>query len=164
MGAGDELVEEVDGAGRPVRAVSRAEMRRQNLLHRAVYVLVVDAAARLLVHRRASWKDVWPGRWDVAFGGVAAVGETASATATRELAEEAGVDGPLRHLGSGRYEDSEVRVVGEVFLASSDGPFTFADGEVVETARVPLADLPGWVASHEVCPDSVAVALPLLER
>jgi isopentenyldiphosphate isomerase len=160
--ASHEPVEELDAAGRPLRLVTRAEMRAGNLLHRAVYVLVVDASDRLLVHRRADWKDVWPGRWDVAFGGVAAVGEDPADTARRELAEEAGVEAPLRRLGHGRYEDAEVRVMGDVFLARSDGPFTFADGEVVETAWVAPSELPAWLAGRPVCPDSVAIALPLL--
>ena len=160
-GAGAERVEEVDGAGHVVRVVARAEMRRRNLLHRAVYVLVVDAG-RLLVHRRAGWKDVWPGRWDVAFGGVAGVGERPLATANRELAEEAGVAAPLETLGSGRYEDGEVRVMGEVFLARTGGPFSFQDGEVVETEWVPLPGIDAWLACHATCPDGVAIALPLL--
>ncbi|HSR26321.1 MAG TPA: NUDIX domain-containing protein, partial [Candidatus Eisenbacteria bacterium] len=132
--AAGEPVEEVDDAGRVVRVVSRAAMRAGNLRHRAVYVLVLDRSGRLLVHRRADWKDVWPGRWDVAFGGVAGVGETAAETARRELAEEAGIEAALERLGTGRYEDGDVRVLGEVFLARAEGPFRFADGEVVETA------------------------------
>ncbi|HLH67603.1 MAG TPA: NUDIX domain-containing protein [Candidatus Dormibacteraeota bacterium] len=159
---GEELVEELDPEGRPLRVVPRAEMRQRNLRHRAVYVLVLDHQDRLLVHRRAPWKDVWPDRWDVAIGGVARVGEPPQDTARRELAEEAGVTAPLAHLGHGRYEDAEVRVVGEVFLARCDGPFTFPDGEVVETAWVPWPHLPAWLADHPVCPDSVAIALPAL--
>jgi isopentenyldiphosphate isomerase len=160
--AAEEPVEEVDEAGRPVRVVTRAEMRARNLRHRAVYIVVLDAAGRLLAHRRAGWKDVWPDRWDVAFGGVAAAGEAPHETAARELAEEAGVSAALLPLGSGRYEDAEVRVVGDAFLARSDGPFTFADGEVVETTWVAPADLPAWLAGRSLCPDSVAIALPLL--
>jgi isopentenyldiphosphate isomerase len=160
----EELVEELDALGRPVRVVTRAEMRAGNLRHRAVYVLVLDAAGRLLAHRRADWKDVWPGRWDVAFGGVAGVGEPPEEAARRELAEEAGVAAPLQRLGDGRYEDAEVRVRGDVFLARFDGPFTFADGEVVETAWVPVEELAGWLAGRSLCPDSVEIALPLLRR
>jgi isopentenyldiphosphate isomerase len=158
----EELVEELDQGGRPLRVVTRAEMRRRNLRHRAVYVLLLDHRDRLLVHRRAPWKDVWPDRWDVAVGGVAKVGEPPEVTARRELAEEAGVEVPLLYLGRGRYEDAEVRVVGEVFLARHDGPFTFLDGEVVETAWIARPDLPAWLAGHAVCPDSVAIALPAL--
>jgi len=97
-----EPVEELDALGKPLRVVTRAEMRAGNLRHRAVYVLVLDRAGRLLAHRRADWKDVWPGRWDVAFGGVAGVGEAPLETARRELAEEAGVAAPLERLGEGR--------------------------------------------------------------
>lgn len=157
-----ELVEEVDEGGRVLSVVSRADVRRRNLRHRAVYVLVLDSGGRLLAHRRADWKDVWPGRWDVAFGGVAGVGEAPGDTARRELAEEAGVQAPLEPLGGGRYEDGEVRVLGEVFMARSDGPFTFPDGEVVETAWVAPDGLPAWVGGRLLCPDSVAIALPLL--
>lgn len=164
MAASHEAVEEVDERGRPLRVVSRAEMRYGNLRHRAVYVLVVDAVGRLLVHRRADWKDVWPGRWDVAFGGVAGVGETPAETARRELAEEAGVTAAVEPLGGGRYEDAEVRVVGDAFLTRCEGPFTFADGEVVETTWVAVDELPAWLAGRAVCPDSVAIALALLPR
>jgi len=159
-----EPVEELDALGKPLRVVTRAEMRAGNLRHRAVYVLVLDRAGRLLAHRRADWKDVWPGRWDVAFGGVAGVGEAPLETARRELAEEAGVAAPLERLGEGRYEDGEVRVRGDVFLARSEGPFTFADGEVVETEWVAADELPAWLAARSLCPDSMAIALPLLGR
>src|SRR5215467_9574640 len=162
MSAADEPVEEVDAQGSAVRVVSRAEMRAGNLRHRAVYVLVLDGAGRLLAHRRADWKDVWPGRWDVAFGGVAGVGEAPVDTARRELAEEAGVAAPLERLGGGSYEDAEVRVRGDVFLARTEGPFTFADGEVVETEWVALDDLAAWLAERSLCPDAVAIAVPLL--
>ena len=45
-----------------------------------------------------------------------------SGAAGRELAEEAGVEAPLEHLGPGRYEDGAVRELAEVFLARSAGP------------------------------------------
>ena len=173
MSAADESVEVLDGEGRSVAVVTRGELRRGNLRHRAVYVLVVDLGGdshpaplrrrRLLVHRRAAWKDVYPGRWDVAFGGVVQAGESADETARRELAEEAGIDAALRWLGGGRYEDTRARVFGDVYLAESEGPFTFSDGEVVETEWVELGGLRDWLARHEVCDDSVALSLPLLE-
>jgi isopentenyldiphosphate isomerase len=137
-------------------------MRRGNLRHRAVYVLVLSSQEHLLVHRRADWKDVWPSRWDVAFGGVAAVDEAPLVAARRELAEEAGIDAPLTRLGHGAYEDDDVRVMGDVFLARSDGPFRFADGEVVESGWVAPGELDVWLATHATTPDSVEIVLPLV--
>jgi 8-oxo-dGTP pyrophosphatase MutT (NUDIX family) len=159
--SGTELVDVVDEDGRVVATVTRAEMRRRRLRHRTVFIAVTDPAGkRLLVHRRADWKDIAPGWWDVAFGGVVGAGEGWDDAAARELQEEAGVTAPLEALGGSTYEDDAVAEVCRVYVARADGPFTFADGEVVEVAWVDLGALPGWLEGRSVCPDSVAVVLP----
>ena len=100
------MVEVVDERGVVVRLATRAEMRAGNLRHRSVAVVVVTGAGEVVAHRRADWKDVWPGRWDVCFGGVVGVGEGWRDAARRELAEEAGVEVPDAALhersGAGR--------------------------------------------------------------
>ena len=159
---GDALVDVVDDHGVVLRTATRREVRAANLLHRSVFIAVIDGAGRLVVHQRADWKDIWPSRWDIAFGGVVDAGETFAAAAARELAEEAGIDAPLEVLGSGRYEDDAVREVAEVLLARSDGPFSFPDGEVAASDRVPLTELDAWVTAHDVVPDSLAIVGPLL--
>lgn len=152
----------VDDLGTVVATTTRREVRAANLLHRSVFVAVVDEGDRVVVHQRADWKDIWPGRWDIAFGGVVDAGEAWEHAAARELAEEAGIAPALVHLGSGRYEDASVREVAEVYLARSSGPFTFPDGEVAASDRVPLADLGPWITEHDLVPDSVAIVLPHL--
>jgi isopentenyldiphosphate isomerase len=158
-----ELVDHLDDRGAVVEVVTRQEMRAQNLRHRSVAVVVVSSRNELLVHRRADWKDVWPSRWDLAFGGVVAAGEAWEDAAARELFEEAGVHAPLDYLGEEGYEDEHVRELARVYLARCDGPFTHGDGEVVETAWVPLTDLCAWVAGHELCPDNVVLVPPRLD-
>ena len=161
--AASELVDVVDPDGRVLEVVTRAEMRRRRLRHRTVFVAVVDPDdRRLLVHRRADWKDTAPGWWDIAFGGVVAAGEGWDAAAVRELEEEAGVRAPLEPLGAAAYEDEAVKEVCRVYRARSEGPFTFADGEVTEVAWVDLDAVPAWLDGRQVCPDSVAVVLPRL--
>jgi len=108
-------------------------------------------------------KDIWPGWWDVAVGGVMAPGESGLDAAQRELAEEVGLTGvDVLPLGSGAYEDPNVKLVAESYLCRSDGPFTFSDGEVTETAWVPLNQVVEWLGTHQVLPDSVALVLPRL--
>lgn len=158
-----ELVEVVHRSGAVERVVTRAEMRRDRLRHRCTYILVVDAERRVIVHQRADWKDVWPSRWDLAFGGVAAVAEAWDDAARRELLEEAGIDTPLTSVASGAYEDTDVAVLGQVYLARSDGPFTFPDGEVARAERVPVVDVLSWIAGRPHCPDSVSLAAPTLQ-
>jgi 8-oxo-dGTP pyrophosphatase MutT (NUDIX family) len=162
-GPGSELVEVVDRDGNVVEVVTRAEVRAGNLRHRCTYVAVVTGRDELVVHQRAAWKDVYPGFWDVCFGGVVAVGEGWEASARRELAEEAGVAGtPLTDLGPLSYDAPDGRIVGRVFLARYDGRLTCPDGEVVALDRIPVSEIDGWLRGRQVCPDSKAAALPLV--
>jgi isopentenyldiphosphate isomerase len=136
-------------------------MRARRLRHRSVFVAVVSSQGELLVHQRSMLKDIWPGWWDIAVGGVVAIGESFESAASRELAEEVGIVGQqIDFLGSGAYEDPEVKLVAQCFLCRSDGPFEFSDGEVSQTEWVPVAMLHGWLKSHQVLPDSVALVLP----
>jgi 8-oxo-dGTP pyrophosphatase MutT (NUDIX family) len=148
----------VDDADVVVATVPRAVMRRQRLRHRVTFVVVRSSDGRILVHRRSDDKDVWPGRWDLAVGGVVTAGEGYDDAARRELAEEVGVHGvPLVPLGGGRYEDDDVRIVARLYEAVHDGPFSFADGEVVEARFVTAAELQERLARHSFVPDSVAL-------
>jgi isopentenyldiphosphate isomerase len=92
VGASGERVEVVDEHDHVNEVVLRRRMRAENLRHRAVYILVTDSADRLLIHRRSDAKDVWPGRWDIAAGGVVGVDESYDSAARRELVEELGID------------------------------------------------------------------------
>lgn len=158
-----EEVEEVDRSGNVIRVISRREMRATAARHRAVFIAVLSSAHELLVHRRALTKDIWPGWWDVAVGGVMAPGETAENAANRELQEELGISNiALVPLGSGAYDDSDVRLISASYLCRHDGPFTFSDGEVIESAWVPLTELLDWLRTHQVLPDSRALVLPFL--
>ncbi|MGE0877208.1 MAG: NUDIX domain-containing protein [Acidimicrobiia bacterium] len=161
--AGRELVDVVDAADVVVATVTRAEMRRRNLRHRSVGIVVTDGAGRVLVHRRADDKDVWPGRWDLAVGGVLGAGESYADAATRELAEEIGVEG-LRpaEIGRGTYEDGEVAALYRLYGVRHGGPFRFADGEVVEARFVTAAELAERLVRDSWVPDSVALAVPLV--
>ncbi|NNF53875.1 MAG: NUDIX domain-containing protein [Acidimicrobiales bacterium] len=165
MNPGEEMVEVVDEDGIVIDVVSRAEMRAGVLRHRSTYVAVVRPDDRLVVHRRADWKDINPGYWDIAFGGVAGVGESWPMAAERELAEEAGVvDVPLTDLGRGAYDAEDGHIVAALFLARTDKRIVPEDGEVVEIGEVPLSDLDAWARSHNVCGDSMALIAPFLRQ
>lgn len=161
MSAADELVEEVDRDGTVLGIVTRAEVRARGVRHRTVFIAVLDGAGdRLLVHRRADWKDVWPGAWDLAFGGICGVGEPWVEAAERELAEESGLRAAVTLVGEGTFEADGVAEVARVFTARSDDEPTCPDGEVAEVAWVPVAGLRAWVAERVVCPDSIALVVP----
>jgi isopentenyl-diphosphate delta-isomerase len=159
----NEMVEEVDLTGAVLGLISRRSMREGRVRHRAVYVAVLSHSGDLLVHQRAQTKDLWPGWWDVAVGGVVAPGETFEAAAIRELAEEIGIEGvAVTPLGTGAYEDADVRLVASCFVCRTDGPFTFADGEVTAAHWVAPAETLTWLGSRPFLPDSIALVLPRL--
>lgn len=160
---GDELVDVVDDDDRVLHTVSRRVMRAERLMHRAVFIAVQHPDGRLLVHRRSEAKDLWPGWWDLAVGGVVASGEAYDDAARRELAEEVGITGAEPEpLGGGRYVDADVALVGRCYRVVHPGPFTFADGEVVEARWVTVAELDAAVTTMRFLPDSLALLRPLL--
>jgi 8-oxo-dGTP pyrophosphatase MutT (NUDIX family) len=159
-----ELVDVVDADDVVTATVSRAEMRRGRLRHRAVSIAVVGSDGRLLIHRRADTKDIWPGWWDIAAGGVVSAGETFDDAARRELAEELGVHADeMQHLGKASYHDDDVALIGCGYVVRHDGPFAFTDGEITEVRWVTRADLDRLIAAERFVPDNLALLLPLLD-
>jgi isopentenyldiphosphate isomerase len=161
---GSELVEEVDVAGGVVRTVTRAQMRAERLRHRSVFIAVINDDGEVLVHRRSETKDLWPGYWDIAVGGVVAAGEEWDSAAHREVREEVGIEGAtLTLISTGAYEDDMVRLHARMYMTRHNGPFTFPDGEVVEARWLAARDLMEWLSAKPFLPDSLALVLPHLE-
>ena len=159
----DEMVEEIDITGNVLRLVPRRKMRAEQLCHRSVFIAVMSEKGDLLVHKRAETKDIWPGWWDVAVGGVVGPGETWADAAVRELYEELGIEGTrLTLLGIGAYRDPDVQLVAATFLCHTEGPFAFADGEITEAHWVSQTEIPVWLQAKQFLPDSVALVLPRL--
>lgn len=127
--------------------------------------LAISASTTVVVHQRADWKDVYPGYWDLAFGGVCGVAEPWLASARRELAEEAGIDDAVVFpVGAGRHVDDTGSVFGAVFLALSTRFPQPEDGEVVAVDIVEIGRLEAWMEGRPVCPDSKAMVTTVLDR
>jgi isopentenyldiphosphate isomerase len=159
--AGDELVEHVDEHGAVIEVVTRRRMRAENLRHRSVAIIVQAGDGRLLVHRRAEHKDVFPGWWDLAAGGVVAAGEGDDSAAARELAEELGITGVTPEpVGVGSHADQHAKEICRVYRVVHDGPYRFDDGEVVETRLVTPTELAGLLARERFVPGGLKIVLP----
>jgi len=158
-----EPVDVVDAHDRVLRTVTRAEMRAGRLRHRAVFIAVQGSDGRLLVHRRSDHKDVWPGWWDIAVGGVVASGEGWDDAAQRELGEELGVTAALESSGGGAYDDDDVSLIGRSYRCVHDGPFHFTDGEITEVRWVDAVGLAELRRDAPFVPDSLVLVLPHLD-
>lgn len=131
MDSVDEIVAIVDENNLIVDAVPRTVMRTQNLPHRACYILVFNSQQKIFLQKRTQSKDVYPGYYDIATGGVVLAGETYEESAERELAEEIGAKNiPLSKHFDFFHQDSHCRVWGRVFSCIYDGKIVLQKEEV----------------------------------
>jgi len=91
----DEELDVVDERDEIVGSASREEIHRRGLLHRSVHVFLVDGAGRIYLQKRSGWKKEHPLRWDSSASGHVLKGESYARAASRELAEELGIEAPV---------------------------------------------------------------------
>jgi isopentenyldiphosphate isomerase len=157
----EEIVTIVDRDNTPIGAVTRRIMRQQRLIHRASYILVFNAQGELFIQKRSLSKDIYPGYWDLAAGGVVLAGESYEESAQRELHEELGLAGvKLRPLFDQYYEDATNRVWGRIFACTSNGPFILQAAEIDHGQFITLDQIEQLHQTEPVTPDG----LQLLQR
>lgn len=126
----EEVIVIVDENDAKIGTATRAEMRRQNLIHRASYILVFNSSGAVFVQKRTKTKDIYPSYYDIAAGGVVQADETYEESAKRELQEELGISGTLTFLFENYYADGNNKVWGHVFSCLHEGPFVLQKEEV----------------------------------
>jgi hypothetical protein len=63
-------------------------------------------------------------------------------------------------MGTGAYADDDVKLVAACFEVVCDGPFSYSDGEIIETQWIALRDLRSRIRQDSFLPDSIALVLP----
>src|SRR6266496_5076061 len=86
----------VDKNDRILRYARRSDVHGNNLLHRAVHILIFNQAGDVYLQQRSRWKDRHPLKWDSSAAGHVSAAESYDETARRELKEELGVSVPLQ--------------------------------------------------------------------
>src|SRR6266498_3247086 len=130
MSTADEIVAIVDEHNNVVGAAPRREMRARNLPHRSTYILVFNSRGALYVQKRTMKKDVFPGYYDVAAGGVVLAGESYEEGARRELGEELGITATrLEALFEFYFASPDARVWGAAFKCVHDGGIVLQEEE-----------------------------------
>lgn len=152
---GEEWFDLVDEHDAVVGRATRREVHARGLRHRAVHVLVFDAAGRVFLQKRSMRKDMSPGLWDSSCSGHLDAGEGYDAAAVRELGEEIGLHGarPERWFYVSACEETGAEFCW-IYRLWHDGPLTLnADeierGEWVEPAEV-TRRIGAW--PEEYCP------------
>ncbi|MFH1627467.1 MAG: NUDIX hydrolase YfcD [Pseudomonadota bacterium] len=131
MAKEEEIVVIVDEDNHVIGAEPRSRMRAGGMAHRATYILVFNSRGEMFVQKRTGNKDIYPGFYDVAAGGVVSDGETYDACAERELEEEMGIRGvPLEGLFDFYHVDGATRIWGKAYRCLYDGDIVLQEEEV----------------------------------
>lgn len=158
MDNGQEIVAVVDEENRETGRITRAEMRARCLIHRATYILVFNSRHQLFVQKRTETKDIYPGFYEIAAGGVVLAGESYEDSALRELQEELGVVADdLNHLFDHFHDDGKNRVWGRVFSCFHDGPFRLQEEEVASGEFMDMEEVLAMIKEKPFCPDGVDI-------
>jgi isopentenyldiphosphate isomerase len=122
----DEIFDLVDLDDHVIGQVRRGEAHRNPaLIHRSVQVLVFTHDGRLLLQRRSTRKDLFPGYYCASASGHVASGEDYATTATRELAEELGISIPLTYISKALVQSEPETELTALYAAVSEGPYQF---------------------------------------
>lgn len=155
----EEVVQIVDSDNRETGTALRKVMRAQGLIHRATYVLVFNGRGELFVQKRTATKDVYPGFYDIAAGGVVLAGESYRESAERELAEELGISGiELTYHFEFYHEDKgKNRVWGSVWSCVYDGDMILQKEEVESGFFALPPDILSMSQHKDFTPDGILV-------
>lgn len=126
----DEIVALVDVNDRVIGEAARSRVRKQGLIHRVSYIFVFNASGQLLLQKRTAIKDLYPGYYDAAAGGVLLAGETYEFSASRELQEELGIQATMKMHFDHYFDDGHNRYWGRVYSCQHEGPFELQPSEV----------------------------------
>ncbi len=139
----EEIFDVVDDRDEVIGRERRSEVHRRGLKHRAVHVLVFNAAGQVFLQKRSMQKDRQPGLWDSSSSGHVDAGEDYDACAVRELSEEIGLhlkEPPKRLFKLAASAETDQEHVW-IYRCEAEGPFRL-DPEEIEQG--------GWFAPGEV--------------
>ncbi len=165
MGSSQELIVIVDENNVEADHKTRGEMRAENLIHRATYILVFNSQGELFVQKRTASKDIYPSHYEIAAGGVVAAGESYEESALRELKEELGIekDSLIFHFDN-FYDTPANRVWGRVFSCTHDGPMQLQEEEVESGEFMPVSSVLSMIQKKPFCPDGIGILQRFLQN
>jgi isopentenyl-diphosphate Delta-isomerase len=154
--AGEEWFDVVNERDEPIRRATRREVHANGWWHRAIHVLVFDAAGRVFLQKRSMVKDLSPGLWDSSCSGHLDAGEDYDAAAIRELHEEIGarvITAPERWFRLTPCAETGWEFVW-VYRLRYDGPLTLEPSEIMFGEWVAPAAVTTRITSRpqEYCP------------
>ncbi len=146
--SGDERFVVVDSEDRVIGDAPRSTVHGDNLLHRAVHILLFNDAGELFLQKRSRRKDRHPGVWDSSAAGHVDAGEDYDDAAARELQEELGVTAALERVVKLPASSRTGREFIWLYRGRHNGPFELARSEIELGRFFPPQLVTDWVRAR----------------
>lgn len=141
-----ELFDVVDENDRVIAQKTRRYVHENNLVHRAVHILVFNRHRDCLLQKRSVWKDRHPGVWDSSAAGHVDAGESYDEAARRELREELGIDDArLIHIGTLPPSEETGWERLALYMAAHSGAVRYPAAEIEAVLPFPAAVIDHWI-------------------
>ena len=136
----------------------------KNLLSRGAMILVFNSRDEVYVHKRPPNKKVFPGLYNLFFGGGLLSGESYEDGASRELYEETGIKLKPEFMFKFRRPNSDIAPGFVcVYQVVYDGELKLDENEAEEGFFIKKSELEEFMKSHEFCQESVLAYTRCLE-
>ena len=141
----EEYFDVVDEDDRFVEQLTRSEVHRRKLRHRAVHVFLFRLDGCLLVHKRSDTKEEFPSVWTSSCSGHVSAGEDYDFTAPRELLEELGIEAAVERLQKFTACDDTSHEFTVLYQSVSDAAVKPDPVEITEIRWLSVDAVQDWI-------------------
>lgn len=163
-----EYFDVVDESDKVIGRASRDECHKKGLLHRGVFILVINSEGKILMQKRSMNKDIWPGWWTTSVSGHVDSEESYEVAAKREMNEEIGVSTKIKEIYTfvDRDEGKDFidHEIDKIFVAQHDGPFKVNKAEADYVTFYSLGDAMKLIKKEKVTPAAIKIFKELQKR
>lgn len=149
MVGNEEMFYVVDEDDNVVGYAPRSECHDKGLIHRSVYVIVINDRGEIFIQKRSLKKDLYPGYYACSASGHVEYGESYEEAARRELLEELGIEAPLKEICKFKCFSDVEREISALFICRHNGPFRLNSEEVSGGEFISIEDLERIIETGE---------------
>ena len=137
----EEFFDVVDEHDNVINTLSRSEVHRQKLRHRAVHVFLFRSDGKMLIHLRTADKTEFPSVWTSSASGHVSSGEDYASSAERELTEELGIVANIERTMKVDACPDTCFEFSELYVARSDDDVTPDPNEIADIRWLTLSEI-----------------------